>query len=93
MNPDFVDIAPWPLGRKFVDASGRIFTVYRTIYGNPNAAIQFTIAFENEWSVMYEPGDHPQTAVGFLQDGDHKMIIQSVKEMDDYVNNGHLKIL
>lgn len=93
MHPSAVQIAPWPLGKKFVDSKGRTFEVVRTIYGNIDAPVLFTVDFENGWSISWERKDSLQTAVGFVEQGTDKVIIQPVDLMDEYVKNGHLKTL
>lgn len=93
MNPSAVTIAPWPLGKKFVDAKGRIFEVVQTIYGDVNAPALFKITLENGWSIAWERRDSQQTAVGFKQVGTDKLIIQPIDVLDQHVKNGHLKLL
>lgn len=93
MHPSAVQDAPWPLGKRFVDANGRTFEVVKTIYGNLDSPVLFTIEFENGWSISWEKRDSPQTAVGFVQQGTDKVIIQPVELMDEYVRNGHLGTL
>lgn len=93
MNPTAVDIAPWPLGKKFIDAQARTFEVVQTIYGDQDSEIKFQIDFENGWSIVWSHKDALQTAVGFVQLGTDKVIIQPVDLMDEYICNGHLNLL
>ena len=93
MKPSLVQVAPWPLGRRFIDSSGRTFEVVKTIYGNAESAILFTIDFENGWSTSWDREESPQTAVGFVQVGTDRVIIQTIELMDEFVSNGHLKTI
>ncbi|NQD71647.1 hypothetical protein HP439_13035 [Sphingobacterium shayense] len=93
MKPSFVQNAPWPLGKKFVDSIGSVFEVVKTIYGDSEAGIVFTIEFENGWSTSHDHEESPQTAVGFKQVGTDKLIIRTIQQMDEFVINGHLKTI
>ncbi|MGO3807669.1 MAG: hypothetical protein ACTJHT_15435 [Sphingobacterium sp.] len=93
MRATAVQTPPWPLGIKFIDANGRKFEVIQTIYGDSESPVCFMIEFENGWSTISQGDDYEQTMVGFVQQGSKKLVVQSIAAMNEFLQNGHLKLL
>lgn len=84
----------WPLGTRFVDARRRIFEVVKVIMGDPDAGTSYEMELENGWIIIQQLGDHPQTSAGFVDiTKREKLITELVEDLDQFVTNGHLKII
>ncbi len=84
----------WPLGTRFIDSKRREFLVTIVIMGKPENNFAYEVEMANGWKVLSQPGEHPQSEAGFVDvTNDEKLIMESVEKLDQFVKNGHLKII
>ncbi len=84
----------WPLGLKFIDSKRREFEVVLVIMGNPDLHVSYEVEMNNGWKVIAQSGEHPQTQAGFVETRyREKVITELITDLDQFVKNGHLKIL
>ncbi|WP_433895178.1 hypothetical protein [Sphingobacterium mizutaii] len=84
----------WPLGTRFIDSRRREFQVTKVTMGWPKDNIFYEVEMANGWKVISQPGEHPQTEVGFVDVSNREnLITESVEKLDQFVKNGHLKII
>jgi len=84
----------WPLGVKFIDSKGKSFEVIKVIMGYPEKSIGWELECCNGWVISEEVGEHPQSRAGFVDiENRDVLIIEEVQKLDQFVKNGHLKII
>lgn len=84
----------WPLGTRFIDTRRRVFEVIKVIMGNPDAGTSYEMEMVNGWIVVQQIGEYPQTYAGFVDiTKPEKLITELVDDLDQFVTNGHLKII
>lgn len=82
----------WPLGLRFVDSNKREFEVSQVFMGDVNSPFTYEVELHNGWKITSQPGEHPQSQVGFVDVKNRdQLIIESISKMDEYVKNGYLK--
>lgn len=84
----------WPLGTRFTDSRKRVFQVVKVVMGNPETKIGYQVELANGYIIESETGEHPQTRAGFVDIRNRdNVIMELVEDLDQFVMNGHLKII
>lgn len=82
----------WPLGCRFIDHTGRKFTVRHIKFGD--AINELCNIVNTDDGIIYsQKGGYPQSEVGFIQDGADKLIIQSLEVMEELYRTSQIKYL
>jgi len=82
----------WPLGCRFIDHTGRKFTVKHIKFGDAPNELCNVINTE-DGIIYFQSGGHHQSEVGFVQDGTEKLIIQSMEVMEELYITSQIKYL
>ncbi len=84
----------WPLGLRFIGSDKRVFEVTQVFMGDTDQPFIYSVELENGRMIISQPGEHPQTKVGFVDIArNEKLITESVEKLDQFVKTGHLKII
>lgn len=84
----------WPLGLKFIDSKERTFEVIKVIMGYPESSIGWELEYADGWIINEELGNYPQSRAGFVDvENRGVLIVEFVDKLDQFVKNGHLKVI
>lgn len=84
----------WPLGTRFTDSRKRVFQVVKVVMGNPGTKIGYQVELADGCTIESETGEHPQTRAGFVDiRNTDNVIMELVEDLDQFVKNGHLKVI
>lgn len=84
----------WPLGCRFIDYTGRKFTVRKVVFGNAVDGLCNTIVIDEGIMILNKIGE-PQTHVGFVQDGSEEedIIIQPIEVIEELYRTKNISYL
>jgi len=84
----------WPLGCRFIDYTGRKFTVRKVVFGNAVDGNCNTIVIDEGIMILNKMGE-PQTHVGFVQDGsdETEINIQPIEVIEELFRTKNISYL
>lgn len=88
------NVIRWPLGCRFIDYTGRKFTVRKIIFGNAIEGNCNTIVIDEGIMLLGRMGES-QTHVGFVQDGseENDIIIQPIEVIEELYRTKNISYL
>lgn len=88
------NVVRWPLGCRFIDYTGRKFTVRKIVFGDAIEGCCNTIVID-EGVILQNRMGEPQTHVGFVQDGsaESEIIIQPIDVIEELFRSKNISYL